>query len=199
MLANTFSIYLKSTSKFGIYYREGESSKLKEYTDEDLAGDTENRKSTSGYIFQLGSELITWSSRKQPTTALFSTEAKYRSLIEGAKGAAWLKLLLCSMGQSKDKFVLIHCDNHSCMKIAKSHVYKVRTKHIKVHYHYIRELQKNFKVNLNSFMLPQNTSLADVLTKPLGKIKFCKFRRAIGVYSLEDAEVLVGVGDLPIK
>jgi hypothetical protein len=139
MLSNTFSIYLKSTSEFGIYYREGESSKLKEYTDADLAGDTENRKSTSGYIFQLGSEPVTWSSHKQPTVALSSTEAKYRFLIEGAKEAAWLKLLLCSMGQSKDKFVLIHRDNHSCMKIARSDVYHVRTKHIEVHYHYIRE------------------------------------------------------------
>jgi hypothetical protein len=57
--AKHISIYLKSTSEFEIYYREGESSKLTEYTDADLAGDTENRKSTSGYIFQLGSELIT--------------------------------------------------------------------------------------------------------------------------------------------
>jgi len=130
---------MKSTFEFGIYYREGESTKIKQYTDADLAGDTENRKSTSGYIFQLGSEPVTWSLRKQPTVALSSIEAKYWSLTEGAKEAAWLKLLLCSMGQSKDKSVKIHCDDHSRIKIARSDVYHVRTKHIEVHYHYIRE------------------------------------------------------------
>jgi hypothetical protein len=46
MLPNTFSIYLKSTSELEVYYREGESSKIEEYTDADLAGDTENHKST---------------------------------------------------------------------------------------------------------------------------------------------------------
>jgi hypothetical protein len=130
MLPNTFSIYLKSTSEFGIYYREGKSSKFKEYPDADLAGNAKNHKSTLGYIFQLGSEPITWGSRKQPIVALSSTEAKYRPLIEGAKEVAWFKLLLCSMGQSKDKSVLIHYDNHSYTKIARSHVYHVRTKHI---------------------------------------------------------------------
>jgi hypothetical protein len=96
MLPNTFSIYLKSTSEFGIYYGEGESNKLEEYIDADLTGDTKNCKSTSGYIFQLGSEPIIWSSRKQPIVAPSST---------GAKEAAWLKLLLCSMGQSKNKSI----------------------------------------------------------------------------------------------
>jgi hypothetical protein len=44
------------------------------------------------------------------------------------------------------------------MKIARSHLYHVQTKRIEVHYHYIRELHKNFKVKLNSVMLPQKAS-----------------------------------------
>ncbi len=90
--------YLKGTSKFGIYYQEGESNKLKRYTNVDWVGDIKNHKSTLGYIFQLGSGLVTWSSCKQPTIALSSTKVEYQSLIKGEKQVAWLKLLFSKMG-----------------------------------------------------------------------------------------------------
>jgi len=197
MLPNTFSIYLKSTFEFGIYYREGESTKLKRVHWCRLGRRHRKSQIDLRIHFPIGSEPVTWSLRKQPTVALSSIEAKYRSLTEGAKEAAWLKLLLCSIGQSKDKSVKIHCDNHSCIKIARSDVYHVRTKHIEVHYHYIREWLLQGEIELCH--VASKGQLADVLTKPLGKIKFCTFRKAIGIYSLEDAEVLVGVGDLSIK
>jgi len=135
---------------------------------------------------------ITWSS-----VALSSTEAEYGSLIEGAKEATWLQLLLCRMGQSKDKSVLIYCDNQSCMKIARNPVYHARIKHIDVHYHYIRERLCEGEIELCH--VASKDQLADILTKPLGKKKFCKFRTAIRVYSLEDAKVLAAVAELPIK
>jgi hypothetical protein len=69
--------YLKIISKFGIYYQEGESNTLKRYTNVDWIGDTKNHKSTLGYIFQLGSGLVTLSSCKQPTIALSSTKVEY--------------------------------------------------------------------------------------------------------------------------
>jgi hypothetical protein len=90
--------YLEGTFKFGIYYQEGESNKLKRYTNVDWIGDTKNHKSTLGYIFQLGSGPVTWSSCKQPTTALSSTKVKYQSFTKGEKKVAWLKLLFSSMG-----------------------------------------------------------------------------------------------------
>ncbi|OAE35446.1 hypothetical protein AXG93_2587s1610 [Marchantia polymorpha subsp. ruderalis] len=85
--------YLKGTQDFGILYQKGESSVVSGWTDADWTGDYESRKSTSGYLFQLGSGLIPWSSKKQPTVALSSTEAEYRSLSEGAKEAVWLQQL----------------------------------------------------------------------------------------------------------
>lgn len=95
-----FFKYLKGTSKFGIYYREGESNKLKRYTNVDWIGDTTNHKSTLGYIFQLGSGPVTWSSCKQPTIAVSSTKIKYQSFIKSEKKSCMAKVVVLVVGAS---------------------------------------------------------------------------------------------------
>ncbi len=70
------------------------------------------------------------------------------------------------------------------MKIARNHVYCAWTKHIEVHYHYIRE--QLLEGEIEFYHVPSKDQLANILTKPLGRIKFYKFRKAIGIYSLED-------------
>lgn len=80
--------YLKDTFEFGIYYQKRESNKLKGYINVDWVGDTNNHKSTLGYIFQLGSGPITWSSCKESTIALSSTKVEYQRLTKGEKKVA---------------------------------------------------------------------------------------------------------------
>ena len=53
--------YLKGTIDFGIFYRKEGDDELVAYTDRDYAGDLEDRKSTSGYVFLLSSGAISWS------------------------------------------------------------------------------------------------------------------------------------------
>jgi hypothetical protein len=68
--------YLKGTMSFGILYEKGESNQeLKGWTNSYYAGDMDDRKSTSGYVFKLGSRAISWSSKKQPITTPSTTEA----------------------------------------------------------------------------------------------------------------------------
>ena len=55
-----------------------------------LAGDVDNRRSTIGYCFTLGSGAISWSSKKQPTIALSSTEAEYRAACADTCEVVWL-------------------------------------------------------------------------------------------------------------
>ncbi|KAJ8748677.1 hypothetical protein K2173_008122 [Erythroxylum novogranatense] len=70
--------YLKGTLSFGCRYSsDKESYKLMGYADSDLAGDVDDRKSTTGVIFFLGENPITWSSQKQKTVALSSCEVEY--------------------------------------------------------------------------------------------------------------------------
>jgi hypothetical protein len=72
----------------------GSLKNLTGYTDSDWAGDTDTRRSTAGYIFNLGSGAISWSSKLQPTVALSSTEAEYMGQTQATKEAVWLRALL---------------------------------------------------------------------------------------------------------
>jgi hypothetical protein len=69
--------YLKCTLNDGIVYRRNEGVILKGYSDSDYAGDKTDRKSTTGFEFQINDAPISWCSQKQPVVAVSSTEAEY--------------------------------------------------------------------------------------------------------------------------
>ena len=131
--------YVKSTLNYGLFYEAGCTLEVHGYTDADWAGSVSDRRSTSGFMFSLGSAAISWSSKKQPTVALSSTEAEYRGAAMAACEVAWLHKLLYDMHQSIDGPVVIYCDNMSSIHLVNNPVYHARTKHIEVHYHYVRE------------------------------------------------------------
>ncbi|XP_038987033.1 secreted RxLR effector protein 161-like [Phoenix dactylifera] len=79
--------YLQGTKEFGIKYVKEEDSKLVGFTDSDWAESLDDQKSTSGYNFCLGSDVISWSSRKQSSVALSSAEAEYIAANEAARKA----------------------------------------------------------------------------------------------------------------
>jgi len=105
------------------------------YRDADWAGSILDRRSTSGYMFSFGSAAVTWRSKKQPTIALSSTEGEYRGAAVAACEVAWLRKLLANLGLHVDHNVVIYCDNIISIHL----VYHAWTKHIQVHYHFIRE------------------------------------------------------------
>ena len=72
--------YLKGTLDVGIVYRKSDNFELVGYSDADWAGCVDSRKSTSGYVFMLGGNVISWTSKKQPGVALSTTEAEYIAL-----------------------------------------------------------------------------------------------------------------------
>src|SRR5438552_9913207 len=76
--------YLNGTQNLGIVYSKGS---LLGYTDSDWAGNITTRKSTSGYVFLLGSSAVSWSSKRQPIVVLSSYEAKYMASIQATKEA----------------------------------------------------------------------------------------------------------------
>lgn len=66
--------YLKGTSEFALLYQRGGDNRVRGFTDADWAGDLQDRKSTTGFVFLFGNTPVTWNSKKQPTVALSSTK-----------------------------------------------------------------------------------------------------------------------------
>ena len=80
MAAKRVLLYLKGTTSHGITFRGGEPVNCMGYSDADWAGDREDRKSTSGYLFQIAGGPVSWRSKKQNTVALSTAEAEYVAL-----------------------------------------------------------------------------------------------------------------------
>ena len=90
------------------------------YTDVDWAGNTADRRSTSGYAFSLGSAGVAWSSKTQPTVALSSTEAEYRGAVVATCEAIWLKRLIKDLQEEVSDPTTIYYGNLSSIQLAKT-------------------------------------------------------------------------------
>ena len=82
--------YVSGTKDRGLLYRSSTAEQLVSYIDADWAGNADDCRSTFGFAFSLGSAAIACS-KKQPTVALSSTDAKYRGAIVATCEAIWLK------------------------------------------------------------------------------------------------------------
>ncbi|GJV58173.1 retrovirus-related pol polyprotein from transposon TNT 1-94 [Tanacetum coccineum] len=72
--------YLNGTINIGLWYSKDTDMSLTAYVDADHAGCQDTRRSTSGSAQFLGDKLVSWSSKKQKSTAISSTEAEYIAL-----------------------------------------------------------------------------------------------------------------------
>jgi len=175
--------YLQNTRNLGLLYKSGEKLVLTGYADADYAGDVSDRKSTSGFVFTSGSNVISWSSHKQETVSCSSTEAEYKALHAAAKEAVWLKRHMEELKIPTETPVKIYVDNQSAIKIAQNPEFHKRTKHIDVKYHHIRELVNNKLIEVD--YIPTLQQKADGLTKPLPKTKHQAMIEELGMTTPE--------------
>jgi hypothetical protein len=110
-------------------------------------------------------------------------EVKYRGATIAACEVVWLQKLLSDLGQSVDVLVVIYCDNISSILLANNPVYHARTKHIEVHYHFIREKVLAKKINL--IHVSTEDQVVDIFTKALGTDKLKKFQKMLGVLEVD--------------
>ncbi|KAK3015077.1 hypothetical protein RJ639_007464 [Escallonia herrerae] len=185
--------YLKHTKSYGLFYKRDAthththslslslSLSLCGFTNADWAGDASSRQSTYGYIFNLGSAVISWCSKKQATTAFLSTKAEYNAATLAAQECTWLRRLVNDICHPIDKPVQIYCDNLSTIRLASSPIFHARTKHIEVHYHFIRE--KVLEEEIDLIKVDTNEQVTDLFTKALAQAKFEKFRARLSLVS----------------
>jgi hypothetical protein len=177
--------YLKGTSSMGILYKKSDSGNLNliGWSDSDYAGDLDDRKSTSGYVFQLGNGVVSWSSKKQPIVTLSTTEAEFVAAASCACQGIWLRSMLSHLRVEQAGSTLIHCDNSSSIKLSKNPIMHGRCKHIDVRYFFLRDLVKDEVFELKH--CKTQDQIADVMTKPLKLESFCKFGKLLGVCDLQ--------------
>ncbi|GMI66347.1 hypothetical protein HRI_000304000 [Hibiscus trionum] len=179
--------YLKGTASYGLFYKRGEKTNLFDFTDSDYAGDLDDRKSTSGYAFMLGTGVVSWSSKKQPIVTLSTTEAEFVAATAYASQAIWLRNVLEELHFLQQRATTIFCDNNSAIKLSKNPVLHRRSKHIDVKFHYLRDLTNNGVIDL--VFCRSEDQVADIFTKSLKRATFHKLRKLLGVYALEDLRV----------
>lgn len=141
------------------------------FCDSDYAGDIDDRKSTTGFVFFLGDSVISWSSKKQSIVTLSTCEAEYIAATSCTCHAIWLRRLLKELNLPQMEATEICIDNKSAQALAKNPVYHDRSKHIDTRYHFIRECIAKKEVELK--YVKSHDQVADIFTKPL---KFEDFR-----------------------
>uniref|UniRef100_A0A2N9G795 CCHC-type domain-containing protein n=1 Tax=Fagus sylvatica TaxID=28930 RepID=A0A2N9G795_FAGSY len=111
--------YLKGTAEHGILFsRQPGTNSVVGYVDADYAGEVDDRRSTTGYVFTLSGGPICWKSTLQSIVAMSTTEAEYMAVAEAAKEALWLKGLVKELGLNQGG-VQMHCDSQSAIYLAK--------------------------------------------------------------------------------
>lgn len=100
----------------------------------------EDQRSTTSMEFDLGSGAISWGLKKQDITALSTTKAEHTAASATPWQGLWLKRMLEDCRTNQDSAIEIWCDNRSAIEIAKNPTHHGRTKHIEIHFHFIRDL-----------------------------------------------------------
>ncbi|KAJ4728518.1 Retrovirus-related Pol polyprotein from transposon TNT 1-94 [Melia azedarach] len=163
--------YLRGTSNFKLTFGSGKPL-LVGYTDSDMAGDVDTRKSTTGYLMTLSGGAVAWQSRLQKCVALSTTEAEFIAATEACKELLWMKRFLQELNFKQQQYV-VFCDNQSAIHLSKNSSFHAKSKHIDVRYHWLRDALNDNMFELEKIHTDHNAS--DMLTKtlPREKLEVC--------------------------
>lgn len=171
--------YVQGTLDLGLRFVASTHQSLVAYSDADWGGCPDTRRSTSGYCIFLGDNLISWSSKRQPTISRSSAEAEYRGVANAVAEATWVRNLLLELQVPVPKATIVYCDNISAIYLSGNPVQHQRTKHVELDIHFVRE-----KVQIGHIRVlhvPSSEQYADIFTKGLPRYLFESFRSSLNV------------------
>ena len=171
--------YLQGTQNYGLWYPRDTDLTLHAYTDADWAGSMDDRKSTSGGAFFMGSRLVSWFSKKQSSISLSTAKEEYVAAASCCTQLLWMMQILQDFKTNCTQTISILCDNTSAISVSKNPVMHSKTKHIPIKYNFLLEQVLEQKVKLK--YVPSKEQVVDILTKPLPREKFEYLRQKLGV------------------
>ena len=172
--------YLQGTKDHKLTYRPDDGEELfTSFTDADHGGDKCTGRSTGGYLIKFGTGAVSWSSKLQPLVTLSTTEAEYVAAVEAGKEIIWMRQLLTEFGITVKGPSILRIDNQSALSVSKNPEHHGRMKHLDLRYFWLRD-QVTQEVIKPVYVSTENMP-ADLLTKPLAKVKVERFRRMMGI------------------
>lgn len=140
-----------------------------------------DRRSTSGFLLYLGSNLISWSTKKQSIVARSNTESKYKAVANVTSKLKWLQSLLCEIHITIPTTPIIWCENIRATYLATNPIFHAKMKHIEIVYHFVREHVNSGKMKVAYISIKDQC--VDILTKPLPKLKFLSIKTNLNIVS----------------
>jgi len=182
--------YLAGIRSLGITYKRGamdpgllsvgvetDPNQLSASADADHAG--ANDRSVSGWAIMLAGAMIAWSSKRQPVTAISSTESKLYSVSQCALDCVYLRRIMELLGYQQTAPTFIAQDNDACVFLVKGSGMYARTKHIDTRVQQVMEFVAGDKPEVRLYKIAGEYQPADIFTKGLPRVAFQRHRRTI--------------------
>nr|GEU94278.1 ribonuclease H-like domain-containing protein [Tanacetum cinerariifolium] len=160
--------YVQGTLHYSLQLFSSTTDSLIAYSDADWAGCPTTRRSTLRYCVFLGNNLLSWSSKCQPTLSRSSAEAEYRGVANVVAETCWIRNLLRELHTPLSSATIVYCDNVSAVYLSSNPVQHQRTKHIEIDIHFVRDLVATGQY-------------AYIFTKGLPSALFDEFRDSLSV------------------
>jgi hypothetical protein len=174
--------YLAGMKDYGITYTDSTTHPniFHRYADAAYGRDSEDRRSTVGYIFMTENGVILWRSKKQSVITLSTTKAKYIALSKACCEICWLRGLYKELEFKQQTPILLWGDNEGAVAMTKDPQFHQQSKHINIKYQAIRDWAKNGIVCVENCR-DQDCQTADILTKLLLRLKHKKHVLEMGI------------------
>ena len=127
-------------------------------------------------MIQVNGSIISWQSKQQTVVAKSTCEAEIYALSAAVSESKWIRMFVRELhGSASHRITTVaHVDNTAAIAVSKNDAHHSRTKHIDLRHHHVREaVEKNL---LQIEHVPSAEQLADILTKPLGRLAFERLR-----------------------
>ncbi|GJU59538.1 hypothetical protein Tco_1237304 [Tanacetum coccineum] len=173
--------YLKGQSKLGLWYPRDSLFDLEAFSDNDYAGASLDRKSTTRGCQFLGKRLISWQCKKQTIDANSTIKAEYVAAVNYCGQVLWIQNQMLDYGFNIMN-TMIFIDNESTIYIVKNQVFHSKTKHIEIRHHFIRDCYEKKLIKVIKIHIDHN--VAYLLTKAFDVSRFNFLIPSIGLLNL---------------